>query len=197
MLFLWIGLGICEVLGLIFCFFGKKITFPILGVVAAVYAWYTFPEQFPAGTIGFLLLVLIAVLLTLLLHKLYRTGMFLVGAAIGAGAGLYLRGILMIPEEYRLYFVLGCAAVIGIAAAFSSDGFVAIATAFLGAIAMVLPVTFLIHEWGNWAAFMEEDLMESLILLRSIFSQDYLAAQGWIPAIAIAVLAVLGVVKQK
>lgn len=197
MILLYLILAACLAVGAILCFKGKDFTFFALGAVVSLYCRYTWPEYFPEGTWGVLALVILAVLVGGLIHKLYHFGMFLAGALLGAAVGMMLLGAMPELEAYHWAVIGGCAIAVGLFAAFVSDWFVVVATAFGGAVFIVLPLTFLVVEWGAMDAFLGDGLLETAKNLTSVLNHEYLDAQGVLPAVGIALFGLAGTVAQK
>ncbi len=197
MIMIWILLLSCLALGLVLCFKGKTFTFLALGVLAALYCRYTWPEFFPEGIWGIVILVIIGLLAAGMIRVLYRLGMFAVGAVLGAAAGMMLMGAFPALETYR-WAVLGvCGVAVGIFAVFCSDWFVVVATSFGGAVFSVLAVTFAVAERNDLGAFLGSTMLETAQNVTSVLNRSYIEDKGIVPAIGLIVLGVAGCLVQK
>lgn len=145
------GIGIyiagSLVLGVLACFYGKKFYFPVLmalvwlGTVAVGMALLGVSRQ------SFAVSAVVGAVLALLARFLYKLGVFLLGAALGAGAGLLLAPLL--PPQAQAYgwvLALALALLFGVCATRWCLVFIMASTAHSGAAALAAPVLFLLTE---------------------------------------------------
>lgn len=144
--------------GVIVCFFGKALYFPILMLGTFLSSLAGFIGQYGATWKGVLLGVIVGGLLALLVRFVYKAGVFLTGSIGGAVVGLLLA--ILLPESIRPFtwgIVAACALLFGICAVKWCDLFIMLGTALQGGSLVASALCFLLYEADNLSRFVSAD----------------------------------------
>ena len=142
-----IYLAISMLFGIISCFFGRKLYFPIMmltvfiAVVSISFSLFDFTAEVVAIT------CIVGIIAALLAKFIYKLGVFLMGCLLGASFGNYLPLLLpQLNEEYYNYIVIIVALIIGFFALKWCDVLIMASTAYNGARIMAAPLLFIVTE---------------------------------------------------
>lgn len=189
---------ISMLFGVISCFLGKKLYFPImmltvfLAVVAISFSFFEVTATNAAIT------VVVGALAALLARFIYKLGVFLLGCLLGANLGNYLA--LMLPESsgnYHTYFIIAIALIVGICALKWCDILIMAATAYNGAGIMAVPLYFLVVEFRQLENYaISADMNLTVLNLSQYLSGDFAAQNAQELMIITVVIAVIGFICQ-
>ncbi len=190
--------AIFIVIGLLMCFFGKRMLFPVVAVALFFSGMYLGINLFDSGSWqGWVAGAIIGVIFALLVKLLYRVLVFGVGLLFGFTLGVYLVGLIGAgAQAYALYIEIALALVVGIVAAIWSNALVIVCSAGAGSGAAALGIIFLVLNISELGSFAKSSFSDSLSGTVKYMLSDF--AAGSVKALlpVAAALFALGLVVQ-
>lgn len=142
-------LGVSILIGGICCFFGKKLYFPVLAAVIFFSVSGQIATNGQGNRITVAALVIGAVTAWLAV-SLYKLGVFLLGALLGAGLGVMVLGIFRGDDFPHYWLLVVLLMLLAGACALRWNGlFIMLSTAYRGAEMMALPLCVLLTEFSR------------------------------------------------
>lgn len=182
-------LFILILFGIIICFKGKQLYFPIIMLEA-----FLTTELISVLSIGFNLKGLLigtglGVIMAILARFVYKLGIFMCGVIAGALVGRLITGVL--PQalaDYSWILIVLVALVGGICAVHWSDLFISISTASNGAVKISTGVCFLAFHFTQLDQFVYADGAFSTITHLSKFLRTDFITQNWLAITVVSVI---------
>lgn len=186
------------IFGVLSCFAGKRLFYPMLAVFMTATAFSVCISQFGIDLKGIIISVCVGVLTCLLSKFFYKAGVFLISALFGGVIGTIID--FFVPETYknsRVAIIIVAALLVGICGVIWSDLFIMLSTAYNGAGCMVTPFIFLIFNFSKLESFEGKNFESTVTKLEKYLSGSFLTDYSWIIFLATIALAIVGFCYQR
>lgn len=147
-----------AVLGVLYCFQGRRYFYPLLMVSVFFSSINSMVSYFGANPLSIIGGVLLGLLLAILARVFYKVALFLMGASAGLVVGFLVSALffgLLGPVSGIL--IVGFAILFGILAIKWSDTFITLSTALTGSSMLISVATFLLKDGKHAAFFVSPD----------------------------------------
>lgn len=146
------------IFGLISCFFGKKLYFPILMITVFISAVTLGVSACGTEAEVWIYSALAGIAAAVLARFLYKLGVFFMGGILGGGLGMLLAAVFMPSiKDYHWVIAAALAAVFGICAVRWNSIFIMASTAYNGAVTASAPLCLLAIEFRSLGRFISAD----------------------------------------
>jgi len=189
-------LGANVLVGLLACFYGKKMYYPLLALAAFLCAFMICVAQFGFDTKGLLIALAVGLLAGVLAKVFYKLGVFLVGLLGGAVIGLLLAGVLQLSGWMRVLVILVPAVVVGVCALNWCNLFIMLSTAFSGAAAVATSLCMAVLEFGKLGSFAQADGLTAVQNLSDHMNNVFVPQHALLLLVITAVLGFVGFMYQ-
>ena len=191
-------LAINIAVGLVACFFGKKLFYLMLGLLVFLGVFGIATSNADSTALSFVIAVVLGVAAALLSKYVYKAGVFLVGFVAGAALGFILT--MLLPSEtgsFLWVIVLVAGLLVGLAAVRWSDLAIRLGTAWAGASFAVPSAVAAATAFPQMTELVVSgDANATFSALSKFIEGDFAAANGTMIFVGTLVLAVVGAVVQ-
>lgn len=199
MTYLYIYLLICIVLGVVTCFYGKKLVYLIFSICAFGIGFIVCVDNIGSDSTGIIIAMVVGVICVLLLRFFYRAGLFVLGGVVGYLLGTLLLGIAPNSlEQYQWVILFVCIVGMGFSMAKWFEFLVVVVTSFLGGFIVVSTACFTVMNFGNLVAYIYADGSLTTIAQLSKYLFGDFAYEFATPILfGTIIFAVIGTISQK
>ena len=190
--------AVSLLIGILACFFGKKMFFQVFAAVAFLVVFDIALTRGDGTTLTLIIAVLLGVAAAFLSKYLYKLSVFLLGALAGAGIGSLLSTLLASQiGSYSWAVILGCAMLLGFCALRWGKLFIIGSTAYLGAGGLAPRVYFLVQHFADLNAYAGSDIVGTMQTLHDYVSGPFADANSEIILTVTIVLTICGFLFQR
>ena len=197
MLYVILSIAVLLALGLLLCFYGNKMFYPLMAVALFLCGVTMGVKLFGSEAKGWIIGLVIGAVFVVLTKVMYKVLLFLAGGLFGFLLGVFictLIGDAVAP--YAIYIDLLLAAIAGVCALKWSELFIVLSTAGSGASAAALAGTFLVTQFSSLSSFDTGGFADTMNSLSAYLEGDFSASYSTPVLIVTAVLFIAGAVFQ-